>query len=175
MENCPDCHAGGREFESRPSRHFKKERNPKGLRFFCGERCGDSKGIFAKQKHEVQAQHSPIQHEVHPATLKRNAIRKGCVFLWRKMGRHEGDFCEAKTRSASAAQSNSAQRPSRHFKSRKFKHLRLFLFLHFPQNPLSTRFAGLRCRVERPQTRYFADFAGVLIFKAKIENLQNVA
>ena len=53
-------------------------------------------------------------------------------------------------------------RPSRHFKSRKFKHLRLFLFLHFPPNPVSTRLAGLRYRAkpvfkplatERPPTR----------------------
>ena len=62
-------------------------------------------------------------------------------------------------------------RPSRHFKSRKFKDLRLFLFLHFASNPVSTRFAGLRCPAERLQTRYFTGFAGVLIFNAKIENL----
>ena len=36
-------------------------------------------------------------------------------------------------------------RPSRHFKSRKFKDLRLFLFLNFASNPVSTRFAGFRC------------------------------
>ena len=66
-------------------------------------------------------------------------------------------------------------RPSRHFKSRKFKDLRLFLFLHFASNPVSTLFAGLRCPAEHPQTRYFTGFAGVLIFNAKIENLQNVA
>ena len=36
MENYSACHAGGREFESRPSRHFK-ERNLKGLRFFVAE------------------------------------------------------------------------------------------------------------------------------------------
>lgn len=67
------------------------------------------------------------RHLVHPATL-RNAIRKGCVFLWQEVTRLEGDFCGAKTRRASKAQSNSAQSPSRHFKSRKFKHLRLFCF-----------------------------------------------
>ena len=26
MENYPVCHAGGREFESRPSRHFKAQK-----------------------------------------------------------------------------------------------------------------------------------------------------
>ncbi len=39
-------------------------------------------------------------------------------------------------------------RPSRHFKSRKFKDLRLFLFPYFAPNPVSTRFAGLRCRAK---------------------------
>ena len=34
MGNCPVCHAGGREFESRPSRHFKS-RKFKHLRLFC--------------------------------------------------------------------------------------------------------------------------------------------
>ena len=69
----------------------------------------------------------------------------------------------------------AAPRPSRHFKSRKFKHLRLFLFSYFAPNPVSKRFAGQRHSVERLQTRYFTGFAGVLIFKAKIENLRNVA
>ena len=69
----------------------------------------------------------------------------------------------------------AAPRPSRHFKSRKFKHLRLFLFSYFAPNPVSVRLAGLRCPAERPQTRYFTGLAGVLIFKAKIENLRNVA
>ncbi len=53
-------------------------------------------------------------------------------------------------------------RPSRHFKSRKFKYLRLFLFSCFAPNPVSKRFAGLRCRAnpvfkplaaERPPVR----------------------
>ena len=66
-------------------------------------------------------------------------------------------------------------RPSRHFKSRKFKHLRLFLFPYFAPNPVSTQFTGLRHSVERLQARYFTGFAGVLIFNEKIENLQNVA
>lgn len=87
------------------------------------------------------------RHLVHPATL-RNAIRRGCVFLWQDVTRLEGDFWGAKTRRASKAQSNSAQSPSRHFKIRKFKHLRLFLFLHFAPNPVSARLAGLRCRAK---------------------------
>ena len=69
----------------------------------------------------------------------------------------------------------AAPRPSRHFKSRKFKHLRLFLFPYFAPNPVSTQFTGLRHSVERLQARYFTGFAGVLIFNEKIENLQNVA